>query len=248
VWRSTNAGVAWTEITGTLPLRWVTRVTADPIDPATVYVTLSGFTQDLAGAHVFRSTDRGSHWQDISGNLPDAPVNDVVVDPGDPQTLYLGTDTGVWLTRNLGASWAPLGQGMPLQAVFDLMLHAGSRTLVAATHGRSMWRLDLTNLPVAAPLASASGRLALSAPAPNPSRGSVRLGLETPLGSRAEVVVYDAVGRRVAPLVAAAGAAGSRALAWDGRDEHGARVPPGVYFVRARSGGAVAVQRVVRVD
>ena len=110
VWRSTNAGSSWTEITGTLPLRWVTRVTADPIAPATVYVTLSGFTQDVDAAEVFRSTDRGSHWQNISGNLPDAPANDIVVDLTDTQTLYLATDTGVWLTRNLGALWVPLGQ------------------------------------------------------------------------------------------------------------------------------------------
>jgi photosystem II stability/assembly factor-like uncharacterized protein len=248
VWRSTDAGGNWTEITAGLPLRSITRVTADPIDAGTVYVTLSGFGSDEHLPHVYRSIDRGSTWSPIAGNLPDAPANDLVVDPADHNTLYLATDLGVYATRNLGAGWFPLGQGMPLQTVFDLTLHAPSRTLVAATHGRSQWRLDLAPLPTATSPGVSPERLALSAPAPNPSRGAVRLTLTLPAANAVEAAVYDAAGRRVATLAHGARAAGTHALAWDGADARGHRAAAGVYFVRASAGGAIATRRVVLSD
>ncbi len=248
VWRSINAGLGWTEITAGLPLRAITRVTADPVTAGTVYVTLSGFGSDEHLAHVYRSIDRGTTWTSIAGNLPDAPANDLLVDPADPNTLYLATDVGVWATRDLGVGWFPLGVGMPAQAVFDLTLHAASRTLVAATHGRGQWRLDLTQLPVAVGPTADPARLALSAPWPNPSRGAVRLSLELPAASAVEVVVYDAAGRRVASLANGPREAGRHALAWGATDAAGHRARAGVYFVRARTRDAEAVQRVVLTD
>ena len=70
VQRSKNAGATWQNVTAGLPLRWVTRVTPDPINPEVVYVTLSGYNQDDFGAHVFRSTNAGDTWTAIDGNLP----------------------------------------------------------------------------------------------------------------------------------------------------------------------------------
>jgi photosystem II stability/assembly factor-like uncharacterized protein len=246
VWRSDNRGAVWTDITAGLPIRYVTRVTADPANSQVVYVTLSGFGLDEPLPHVYRSQDRGTTWASIAGNLPDVPANDILVDPADPATLYLATDVGVYATRNLGAGWFPLGLGMPAQAVFDLTLHAPSRTLVAATHGRSQWRLDLANLPVAVDRGPAAPRLALSSPAPNPARGAARFALELPAASEAEVSVYDAAGRRVATLHRGPLAAGSHAFAWDGTDARGRRASAGVYFVRASAGGSVATRRLVR--
>lgn len=248
VWRSMNRGGAWTNVSAALPDRYVTRVVADPADPDVVYVTLSGFGLDEPLAHVYRSDDRGDTWSSISSNLPDIPANDLIVDPADPQTLYLGTDVGVYATRNGGAGWFPLGAGMPVQTIFDLTLHAPSRTLVAATHGRSQWTLDLNALPVAASPPAAPAGLALSGPAPNPARGAARFALELARPARATVTVYDAMGRRVRELAAGSMAAGRSEIAWDGRDAAGRRAGAGVYFVRAEAGGEVATARVVRVD
>jgi hypothetical protein len=248
VWRSTDAGGGWVDISVGLPVRWVTRVTADPVAPATVYVTLSGFGLDEHLAHVYRSTNRGTTWTAISGNLPDAPANDIVVDPLAPQTLYLATDVGVYATRNLGGEWFPLGRGMPVQTVFDLSLHAASRTLVAATHGRSQWRLNLNDLPLAVREAPPAARFALSSPAPNPSRGAVQLALELSRASAVDVSVYDAAGRRVRTLLDARLDAGRHRVGWDGLDGRGRRARAGIYFVRASGSGSVAVARVTRAD
>jgi photosystem II stability/assembly factor-like uncharacterized protein len=247
VWRSTNAGGTWTEITAGLPLRWVTRVSADPTNAAVVYVTLSGYSQDEYAAHVYRSTNAGDTWTAIDGNLPDVPANDLIVDPLDPNRLYLANDVGVYTSRDLGLSWYPLGLGLPINPVVDLTLHAASRTLVAATHGRSQWKLDLTQLAVNVPPAASPVMLSLSAPRPNPSREQVRLALELSRPGHARVQVFDAFGRRVTTLMERDLPAGRHPLSWDGRDARGRRTSPGAYFVRAAVEGAVVSRRVVRL-
>ncbi len=247
VWRSINAGGSWSEISAGLPLRSVTRVTADRTDPAAVYVTLSGFGSDEHLAHVYRSPDRGDTWASIHGNLPDVPANDILVDPTDPQTLYLGTDVGVFITRNQGATWFPLGMGMPIQAIFDLTLHAPTRTLVAATHGRSQWKLDLNQFPVAVGPAAPRARLSLSPPHPNPWRERVRFALEVPAANPLDVEIYDAMGRRVVGLFHGAAESGQRLFDWDGTDARGRPARPGVYYLRAAIPGAVETQRLVRL-
>jgi photosystem II stability/assembly factor-like uncharacterized protein len=235
VWRSRDAGASWEDISTGLPDRYVTRVTADPSDSNVVYVTHSGFGLDEPMPHVHRSPDMGDTWESIAGNLPDAPANDILVDPADPQTLYLATDVGVYATRNLGAGWFPLGSGMPLQTVFDLTLHAASRTLVAATHGRSQWRLDLGALPVAVGAPAQPVRLALSSP-------------EVSAATDIEIDVYDSMGRRVRSLGTHAFEPGRHTVLWDGRDESGRRSVPGVYFLRAAGGGEVMTRQVVRLE
>ena len=248
VWRSLDAGASWTEISAGLPLYCVTRVTADPLDSTIVYVCQSGFGQDEHSPHVFRGTANGSSWTPIGGDLPDAPVNDLLVDPNDPNTLFAGTDVGVYMTRNLGATWYPPGTGMPLQAIFDLTLHQPSRTLVAATHGRSQWKFNLAALPIAVEPPATSPRITLSAPAPNPSRGAARFALTLPGPAEVEVAVFDAAGRRVRTLLSGAAGPGDRPLVWDGLDARGRRAGAGVYFVRASANRSTATRRLVRVD
>jgi len=140
-----GTGASWTDLSAGLPTRTVTHIAVDPIDPATAYVTFSGFSSDSQG-HVFETTDSGARWNDISENLPNLPVNDLVVDPDIPGTLYIGTDAGVMVTTDAGATWTTLGNGLPLVVVDSLVLHRASRTLRAATHGRSMWDI-LVPLP-----------------------------------------------------------------------------------------------------
>ena len=126
-----------------LPNRYITRIVQDPSDPNHVYVTQSGFSRNWipsAGlGHVFESTDGGATFSDISGNLPDAPVSAAILDGSN---LIVGTDTGVFEQAG-GGTWAPLGTGMPTVVTTDLTMVPGSNTLVAATHGRGVWELDL---------------------------------------------------------------------------------------------------------
>jgi hypothetical protein len=145
---TTTGGVpstAWTNVTGTglLPPRYVTHITINPTNPATAYATFSGFSGfgDTLG-HVFVTTNTGGTWTDISGNLPNIPVNDLVIDPALANTFYAATDTGVFMTSNGGTSWSTYGTGLPNVVVHSLVLEPNARKLAAATHGRSAWRID----------------------------------------------------------------------------------------------------------
>jgi photosystem II stability/assembly factor-like uncharacterized protein len=126
-----------------LPNRYVTAVVQDPADKLHIYVTESGFARNWipsAGfGHVFESTDGGATFTDISGNLPDAPVSSAVLDGSN---LIVGTDTGVYEQAG-GGTWAPLGTGLPTIVISDLTMVPGSNTLVAASHGRGVFTLDL---------------------------------------------------------------------------------------------------------
>jgi hypothetical protein len=129
-----------------------------PIDPGTAFVTYSGFS--TSQGHVFKTTDSGASWTDISGNLPNLPVNDLVVDADIPDTLYIGTDAGVMVTTDAGTTWTTLGNGLPRVVVDSLVLQRASRTLRAATHGRSMW-------DILVPLPSKSAQPVINSLSPN---------------------------------------------------------------------------------
>ncbi len=139
VWVTTDGGDNWIDISAGLPDRWVTRVTVDPYADSVAYVTFSGHRVSSPLPHIYRTTNYGTTWQSISSNLPEGPINDVIVDPQNSSVLYVGSDVGVYITYDLGGSWEPLGTGLPITTVHDLAFHEPTRKLVAGTHGRSMF-------------------------------------------------------------------------------------------------------------
>ena len=143
VWVSAPNGMGWEHLSAGLPNLWVTRVVSDPVEENKVYVTFSGYRWDEFLPHVFRSEDKGANWEDISSNLPEVPVNDLIVDPEDNDVLYLASDVGVFVSYSLGESWELLGNNLPNVPVCDLDLHSPTRKLVAATFGRSMYTYNL---------------------------------------------------------------------------------------------------------
>jgi hypothetical protein len=134
----------------------ISSIATDPHDTtgATVYATIMGFGK---GPHLYRSTDFGAHWLLISGNLPQAPANAVVVDPNDANTVYVAMDTGVFVTQAVTTCastncWSPLGTGLPnapvttLEAAPNMPTGDGrSGMLRAGTYGRGLWQIPLLN-------------------------------------------------------------------------------------------------------
>jgi photosystem II stability/assembly factor-like uncharacterized protein len=118
----------------------VTRVTVDPANAQIAYATFSGFRSGLALPYVLKTTDGGTRWSSIAGNLPQAPVNDIVVVGS---TLYVASDVGVFTSRNGGAKWRAAGANLPNVPVTDLEYRGGSNALYAATFGRGMFMLAL---------------------------------------------------------------------------------------------------------
>ncbi|MBD3161209.1 MAG: glycosyl hydrolase [Candidatus Eisenbacteria bacterium] len=246
VWISDDGGASWTSVSAGLPERWVTRVGFDPTDPTIAYVTLSGYRIDESLPHVFRTTNGGADWQDISSNLPGIPLNDVLVDPEETSRIFVASDAGVFWSPDLGASWMPLGSGLPNSAVHDLHLHNGTRKLVAGTHGRSMFTYDLDQIVTGIEDAAAAApeRIRVTV-APNPITATAVFQLSVARAGRVTIDLYDVGGRRVRRIADREAEAGSLALSWDGTDDRGERVPGGAYFYRVASGGAVSVGKVL---
>ncbi len=146
---TTDRGINWTLISEDLPLLEVSSVATDPNDEATIYVTFSGYRSDNYLPHVLKSTDYGDTWVDISSNLPETPINEIVIDPTLPGQYYLASDLGVFHSSDEGDSWQILGVDFPHTVVADLDLHDERRLLLAGTFGRSMYTYDLPSEPVA---------------------------------------------------------------------------------------------------
>jgi photosystem II stability/assembly factor-like uncharacterized protein len=155
VYRLVQTGGAWAATAiqaAPLPSRYIWDIAARPGAPDTIFVVMSGF----GTAHVWRGVVGGAGtatWTDASGTgggqLPDIPANALVIDPAAADTMYVATDVAVFRTTDGGATWSPFSEGLPNCAVFDMDLHAPTRLLRAATHGRGLWERKL-DTPTAA--------------------------------------------------------------------------------------------------
>ncbi len=137
----------WYTINMGLPNRYVTSVCGSPSHANRFYVTHSGFRDNENIPHIHRTDNSGLTWQDISGNLPQIPVNDLFVLPNHADSiLFAATDAGVYFTMNSGAIWHRLGGNLPFLPVFDLEHNPVRKELVAATYARGIWTFPLDSL------------------------------------------------------------------------------------------------------
>ena len=242
VWVTTNGGANWVKINQGLPYRWVTRVTVHPDSANVCYVTLSGYKVDSAGSHVYRTANFGANWVSIGGNLPDAPVNDILIDPLNYNTLYIATDITVMFTTNLGASWQVLGSGFPSNVpCHDLTLHNPSRTLIAWTHGRSAFKINLSFLGIVSDITTPAG-FNLSQNFPNPFNSETTIEFEIPKSSFVRLSVYDVTGREIEVLANENLSAGKYEVKWDA-----GKYSSGVYLYRLLTDGFVHTRKMTLV-
>jgi hypothetical protein len=146
VLRTSDAGVTWIDVSADLPSRAVNDLEFDPTDANVLYAAVSGF----GGPHLFRTANVLSPspaWFTADGGIPDTPINAILVDPGSSNILYAGSDLGLFKSDNGGSSWALQLNGLPKIAIFDLVANAETRALVAFTHGRGAFRLNLVCTP-----------------------------------------------------------------------------------------------------
>jgi len=139
-------GETWKKLNKSLPDKWVSRVRTSRHDINTVYVTFTGYRDDDFQTYIYMSTNAGKTWKPIAGNLPPEPVNVIVEDPRNPDILYIGTDISAYVTLNRGKEWFSLSNHLPTCAVYDLVIQDRELDLVAGTHGRSIFVLDIEEI------------------------------------------------------------------------------------------------------
>lgn len=250
---TTDGGASWHIRNAGLPNRFVMDIAIDQEDAGHVYTCVSGYDT----THVWESTDYGTTWDDRSSNLPDIPVNTLLLPAGDfasPGTIYIGTDFSCFKTTDNGASWFPFNNGLPNVVVEDMAFHRTLGFIRAATQGRSVWDVvDTTATSIGreeGPRRIPSG-YGLEQNYPNPFNPETAIFFDIPAESgeaRVEISISDVRGRLVKRFVRRDVPPGRHRVIWDGKDASGTRVSSGVYLYTLRGGGASLTRKMVVLE
>jgi hypothetical protein len=125
---------------------YVSRVIASKFKEGRVFATLNGYRNDLFNAFVFVSEDYGTTWKQICLDLPFEPVNVIKEDPKAENVLYIGTDHGLYVSVDGGASTMAWMSGLPRVAIHDIAIQERENEIVLGTHGRSIYIASLSEV------------------------------------------------------------------------------------------------------
>ncbi len=250
VWKSSNDGATWENLTakfaGMLPNNgeaFVARIEASKFDTTTFWVAFDAHRSGDFKPYLFITTDGGKSFKSLANNLPsDGPGDYVHVireDPHNRNLLFVGTSIGVYASTDRGTTWTRFMANLPSVPVYDLQIHPRDHELIAATHGRSLWVVDITPLEqmtaaVAAkpvhlfeprtgfqwgegPTLSSTGNGNAQAffATQNPAYGaSISYRVTTASTQSARITIMDAAGDTVQSLVGP-GAAGLHTVTWN---------------------------------
>jgi hypothetical protein len=241
---------------------YVSEVVPSRFDEATVYATFDGHRQNDFETYVYASTDYGQTWRSIVSNLKGEVARTLTEDVKNPDVLYLGTETGLFVTIDRGRSWNRLKANLPTVRIDEIALHPRDNAMILGTHGRVIWILDsLAPIQEYAQVTSATSdaRLFSTSPTvmyrrPSRDRNYEFWGDQTFFGEnppRAAVIswhlkrdvgdiklrVVDAAGREVreisSQVLANVNKAGIQSACWDLRVQPG----PTAAFAAAGAGG-----------
>ena len=187
IYKTTNI-TSWSQLPSNSALiNLASRICVSPSDPNIVYIILRGY---LAYDKVYKSTDGGQTWTNISAGLPNVVMLSIVAQSGTNEDLYVGTSLGVYY-KNKNSNWVPFNTGLPKVRVNDLEIHYGAGKLRAATYGRGIWQSDLAT-PVG--IAGKQKEEQVFTVTPNPTTGLITINTKNIDLTDSKLVVYNIVG------------------------------------------------------
>jgi photosystem II stability/assembly factor-like uncharacterized protein len=144
-----DGGRSWTNVTAAIPQLpgWGTVYSIDPSphDAATAYVVFDRHQEGDFDPYVYRTSDYGASWTNLSATVPRGPLSyahAIKEDPARRGLLYLGTENALYISFDDGAQWLPLRNNLPPAPVYGITVQAHFNDLVLATYGRGFWILD----------------------------------------------------------------------------------------------------------
>jgi photosystem II stability/assembly factor-like uncharacterized protein len=251
---SRDGGKNWSQVMDRLqgPPKgvYVSEVVPSRFEEGTVYATFDAHRQNDFGTYIFASNDFGQTWRPLMANLKDEVARTLTEDQKNPDVLYLGTETGLFVTLDRGKSWQRIRANLPTVRIDEITLHPRDNAMILATHGRALWILDhLAPIQeyVAARAATADARL-FTPPAAamfrrpardrnyefwgdqtffgeNPPQAAVISWLLRKDAGEVQLRITDASGREVrqisGPVLASSNKAGIQSACWDLRVQPG---------------------------
>ncbi len=145
LWKTTDGGTTWSSVT--LPYSSLTSLTSNATDPNEIWITMSGYSSTNK---VFKSTNGGANWTNITGSLPNVPCNHILFQPNADKRVWVATDIGVWYRGNSDLNWMDYNDYLPNVICNDLEIYAAGNKLRLGTYGRGVWEATLptvANLP-----------------------------------------------------------------------------------------------------
>ena len=230
---TTNDGGSWTDISEGLPNRWITRVKTDPFDQNKIYATLSGFRWDEAISNVYMSPDLGETWADISGNLPEIPVNAIILDPDVEDRIIVGTDAGIYLSEDAGEEWYSILNGIPNVPITAMEFHHAIRTLYIGTYGVSSYKAEIPLGEIPVKISPSENNISSEINIfPNPylpQKQALTININSNISQKAVINIFNINGQKVFSLEQNI-KKGHNSLSWNGQNFIGNKVNTGIYL------------------
>lgn len=141
-----DGGKNWTDVFQKLPGApkggYVSRIAPSRYEAGTVYATIDNHRLNDYETYIYASKDFGQSWQSINGNLKGEVIKAITEDQKNPDVLYAGAETGLFLSVDRGATWSRPKWNLPTVRVDEIVQHPRDNAIVLATHGRAIWVLD----------------------------------------------------------------------------------------------------------
>ncbi len=167
LWLTHNDGATWEDLSDRVPGlpatkdAYVTRVEPSHFDTLTFYVAYENHRWNDFTPYLYVTTDGGRTFRSIANNLPNTTPADylhvVREDPHNRDLLFVGSSLSAYASIDRGRTWTKLAAGLPSVPVFDLKIHPRDHELIAATHGRGFWIVDIAALEQLTPQVLSAG-------------------------------------------------------------------------------------------
>ncbi|MBD3370920.1 T9SS type A sorting domain-containing protein [Candidatus Fermentibacteria bacterium] len=232
IYKTENGGTSWSKLSASGLSGYVYDIAVDPVETNIIYAATS--------QGVYRSSDTGASWSE-KGSFGGCEA--VLIDPEARETIYVGTsNAGCYKSDDSGDTWEEFNDGLSESTVQVLAIDPGDY-LFAGTDGGAVYRYGLgvgVESGQTAPVPESS----LCA-APNPAVGSTTLRYSLSAATPLTLTIYDLSGRLVATLVDSHLEAGEHSVVWNGTNDAGFDVGPGIYLTRLQTSSEVITGKLV---
>ncbi len=199
LYHSNDGGYNYKQVSNGMPNRTISSVYVHPDSPRVAIVTFSGF----GAGKVYKTTNEGENWINISGDLPDTPINDILIYyPGYSTSIYLvATDVGVFITNNYGTNWTELAEGLPNTVAMHLDYNYMSGKIRLGTHGRGTWEISGIITGISINKNEFPNNHILFQNYPNPFNPNTKIEFRIKEKGFVTIKVYDILGKEVSTIV-----------------------------------------------